>query len=176
MSQRARVSVGRQRRRRTRDRPPGTEWNGGSRTLRARARCAVAHLGLPANILPVGDDARGHRGAVVATPAHEHDAELGHLGARLELVRVLFRRDLQLAVGALAHGGRVVLVRRLNRVDRIAHVGARDLQAILAEHGCASGRPGDGIEGGRRQAARAACARGCVGVIVNEPPEFVLIP
>ena len=41
----------------------------------------------PRNALAIGQHARRHSGAVVPSPAHQHHAQLGNFGARLELVR-----------------------------------------------------------------------------------------
>lgn len=49
------------------------------------SRPVLACLGVPCESVPVGQNARGHRTAIVSTEAHQHQSRTGHLTLRLEV-------------------------------------------------------------------------------------------
>ncbi|KAL1851403.1 hypothetical protein VTK73DRAFT_9423 [Phialemonium thermophilum] len=97
---------------------------------------------LPGEPAAVGQDARRDGGAVVAAPAHEHDAELGDLAVHLEVVHGLIGRGHVLTVGAPGHLGGAVGVPGADLRVRVHHVGRADREEVLGRGG--RRRRGDG--------------------------------
>jgi hypothetical protein len=88
-------------------------------------------LGVPNEPTSVGDDSRSDGGAVVAAPADQHHANLGHFPVNLEVIRGFLWGCREFAVGRLGDGGGPVDIFALDVVVGVDHVGRVDREEFL---------------------------------------------
>ena len=91
-------------------------------------------LGLPSELVSVGNDASGYGGSVVAAETDQHQSELRNLAFEGELEDFLVRFNNPLRfTGTRSHLGGCVLVLGLDQVVRVFHVGGLTSE-LLAQH------------------------------------------